>query len=94
MALCARRDNPLIKMHHQLVGIYWWKNSINKNLMVAIPIGKRQSITNERIREKYYWSNKTLNRYLTETDLLSNKEVLRFLDSIPREHRGEVVDKN
>ena len=37
---------------------------------------------------------RTLLRYLTETDLLSNKEVLRCLDIIAREHGGEVLDKN
>tara|TARA_B100000886_G_scaffold23841_1_gene15134 strand:- start:917 stop:1066 length:150 start_codon:yes stop_codon:yes gene_type:complete len=37
---------------------------------------------------------KTLFRYLTETDLLNNKEVLRCLDVLKREHEGEVVDKN
>ena len=37
---------------------------------------------------------KTLLRYLTETDLLNYKEVLRCLDVIAREHSGEVVDKN
>ena len=37
---------------------------------------------------------RTLLRYLKETDLLNNKEVLRCLDVIAREHGGEVVDKN
>ena len=37
---------------------------------------------------------RTLLRYLTETDLLNNKEVLRCLDVIAREHGGEVVDKS
>ena len=37
---------------------------------------------------------RNLLRYLTETDLLNNKEVLRLLDVIAREHGGEVVDKN
>ncbi len=37
---------------------------------------------------------RTLLRYLTETDLLNNKEVLRCLDVISREHGGEVLDKN
>ncbi|ABS83232.1 Conserved hypothetical protein [Prochlorococcus marinus str. MIT 9312] len=37
---------------------------------------------------------RTLLRYLTDTDLLNNKEVLRCLDVIAREHGGEVVDKN
>ena len=37
---------------------------------------------------------RTLLRYLTETDLLDDKEVLRCLDVIAREHGGEVIDKN
>ena len=37
---------------------------------------------------------RTLLRYLTETDLLDNKEVLRCLDVIAREYGGEVVDNN
>ena len=37
---------------------------------------------------------RTLLKYLTETDLLNNKEVLRCLDVIAREYGGEVVDKN
>ena len=37
---------------------------------------------------------RTLLRYLTETDLLNNKEVLKCLDVIARKHGGEVVDKN
>ena len=37
---------------------------------------------------------RTLLRYLIETDLLNNKEVLRCIDVIAREHGREVVDKN
>ena len=37
---------------------------------------------------------RTLLRYLTETDLLNNKEVRRYLDLIAREHGGEVLEKN
>ena len=37
---------------------------------------------------------RTLLRYLSETDLLNNKDILRCLDLIAREHGGEVVDKN
>ena len=37
---------------------------------------------------------RTLLKYLTDTELLNNKEVLRCLDVIVREHGGEVVDKN
>ena len=37
---------------------------------------------------------RTLLKYLSETDLLNNKDILRCLDVIAREHGGEVVDKN
>ena len=37
---------------------------------------------------------RTLLRYLIETDLLNNKEVLRCLDLIAREHGGEILEKN
>ena len=37
---------------------------------------------------------RTLLRYLKQTDLLSNKDILRCLDVIAREHGGEVLDKN
>ena len=37
---------------------------------------------------------RTLLRYLTETDLLDNKDLLRCLDVMAREHGGEVVDRN
>ena len=37
---------------------------------------------------------RTLLRYLVETDLLNNKEVLRCLDVIAGEYGGEVVEKN
>ena len=37
---------------------------------------------------------RTLLRYLSETDLLNNKDILRCLDVIAREYGGEVVDKN
>ena len=33
-------------------------------------------------------------RYLSETDLLKNKDILMCLDVIAREYGGEVVDKN
>ena len=36
----------------------------------------------------------TLLRYLSETDLLKNKDILRCLDVIAREYGGEVLDKN
>ena len=37
---------------------------------------------------------RTLLRYLSETDLLNNKDILMCLDVIAREYGGEVVDKN
>ena len=37
---------------------------------------------------------RTLLRYLSETDLLKNKDILRCLDVIAREYGGEVVDNN
>ena len=36
---------------------------------------------------------RTLLRYLSETDLLKNKDILLCLDVIAREYGGEVVDK-
>ena len=37
---------------------------------------------------------RTLLRYLSETDLLKNKDILMCLDVIARKYGGEVVDKN
>ena len=37
---------------------------------------------------------RTLLRYLSETDLLKNKDILMCLDVLAREYGGEVVDKN
>ena len=37
---------------------------------------------------------RTLLRYLSETDLLKNKDILMCLDVIAREYGGEVVDRN
>ena len=37
---------------------------------------------------------RTLLRYLSETELLKNKDILMCLDVIAREYGGEVVDKN
>ena len=37
---------------------------------------------------------RTLLRYLSETDLLKNKNILMFCNVIAREDGGEVVDKN
>ena len=33
-------------------------------------------------------------RYLSETDLLKNKDIFMCLDVLAREYGGEVVDKN
>ena len=33
-------------------------------------------------------------RYLSETDLLKNKDILMCLDVLAREYGGEVVDNN
>jgi len=37
---------------------------------------------------------RTLLRYLSETDLLKNRDILICLDVIAREYGGEVIDKN
>ena len=37
---------------------------------------------------------RTLPMYLSEIDLLKNKDILMCLDVIPREYGGEVIDKN
>ena len=37
---------------------------------------------------------RTLLRYLSETDLLKNKDILMCLDVIAREYGGEVVNNN
>ena len=37
---------------------------------------------------------RTLLRYLSETDLLKNKDILMSLDLIAREYGGEVVNNN
>ena len=37
---------------------------------------------------------RTLLRYLRETDLLTNKDILICLDVIAREYGGEIIDKN
>ena len=37
---------------------------------------------------------RTLLKYLKQTDLLKNKDILMCLDLIAREYGGEVVDKN
>ena len=94
MALCVKKDNPSIKQYHQLVGIYWLKNSINKNLIIAIVIGRWQLILMKELQENTINQTRRLLRYLTETDLLNNKEVLRYLDLIAREHGGEILEKN
>ena len=52
------------------------------------------SVLMKELQENTIDQIRTLLRYLTETELLNNKEVLRCLDVIAREHGGEVVDKN
>ena len=37
---------------------------------------------------------RVLLRYLSETDLLKNKDILRCLDVIAREYGGKVVNEN
>ena len=37
---------------------------------------------------------RTLLRYLSETDLLKNKDILMCVDVIAREYGGEFVDEN
>ena len=37
---------------------------------------------------------RTLLTYLEQTDLLTKKDILKFLDVIAGEYGGEVVDKN
>lgn len=37
---------------------------------------------------------RTLLNYLVQTDLLKNREILRFLDVIAREYWGEAVNNN
>ena len=37
---------------------------------------------------------RTLLNYLSQTDLLENKDILMCLDVIAREYGGEVLDKN
>ena len=37
---------------------------------------------------------RTLLRYLSETDLLKNKDILLCLDLIAREYGGKIVDEN
>ena len=48
----------------------------------------------KELEENTFDQIKTLLRYLTETDLLNNKQTLWCLDVTAREHGGEVVDKN
>ena len=58
---------------------YWYYSNI-------LLMQELQENTIEQIR--------TLLRYLSETDLLKNKDILMCLDVIAREYGGEVVDKN
>ena len=62
--------------------------------MAAILMWGWHLILMKELQENTIDQIRTLLRYLIETDLLNNKEVLRCLDVIAREHGGEVVDKN
>jgi len=48
----------------------------------------------KELQEKTIYQLRTLLRYLSETDLLKNKDILMCLDVISREYCGEVVNNN
>ena len=48
----------------------------------------------KELQEKTIYQLRTLLRYLSETDLLKNKDILMCLDVIAREYGGEVVNNN
>ena len=48
----------------------------------------------KELQEKTIYQLRTLLRYLSETDLLKNKDILMCLDVIAREFCGEVVNNN
>ena len=48
----------------------------------------------QELQENTIEQIRTLLRYLSETDLLKNKDILMCLDVIAREYDGEVLDKN
>ena len=52
------------------------------------------SVLMKELEENTIDQIRTLLRYLSETDLLKNKDILMCLDVIAREYGGEVVDKN
>ena len=48
----------------------------------------------KELQEKTIYQLRTLLRYLSETDLLKNKDILMCLDVIAKEYGGEVVNNN
>ena len=48
----------------------------------------------KELQEKTIYQLRTLLRYLSETDLLKNKDILMCLYVIAREYCGEVVNNN
>ena len=48
----------------------------------------------QELQENTIEQIRTLLRYLRETDLLKDKDILMCLDVIAREYGGEVVDRN
>ena len=48
----------------------------------------------QELKENTIDQIRTLLRYLSETDLLNNNDILMCLDVIAREYGGEVLDKN
>ena len=67
---------------------------LTKILWLLSLLADRNSEQMKELQENTIDQIRTLLRYLIETDLLNNKEVLRCLDVIAREHGGEVLDKN
>ena len=51
------------------------------------------SVLMKELQENTIDQIRTLLRYLSETDLLKNKDILLCLDVIAREYGGEVIDK-
>ena len=61
--------------------------------MLSLLVDGNQVLMKE-LQESTIDQIRTLLRYLSETDLLKNKDILMCLDVIAREYGGEVVDKN
>ena len=62
--------------------------------MVAILIVIMHLSPMKELQENTIDQIRTLLRYLSETDLLKNKDILMCLDVIAREYGGEVVNNN